>query len=284
MIESFAPGYLAERGLSHAELSAAQPTLVMVSVTPFGQDGPYVDLPATELTLAALCGQLWRTGDAAMPPLKNGGSQPSYQAGLHAFTAALIAYYGALVQGEGRHIDVSILETYGSQLDFPLGVASQRGEEHVRDGNRRHASWAVYPCANGYAGLCCPPRIFDRLGVAIGIPELRDPRFANPLLRKDRDVDGQLEAILRIWLLDARGEDVFELAMKERFPAGYVATIAQVADSEQLRQREYFTTDEHPWAGRCNSPAGCGSATPTTGSAAAPQHWASTPPRSTAKS
>ena len=101
----------------------------MISITPFGQTGPNADLPATELTLFAACGQLWLTGDPARAPLKNGGSQPSYQAGLNAFAALAGAYYGALVHGQGAHIDLAMQETYAAMAEAFMTRASQLGIE-----------------------------------------------------------------------------------------------------------------------------------------------------------
>ena len=67
VIESFEPGYLDGHGIGYEALSAERPQLVMISITPFGQTGPNANLPATELTLFAACGQLWLTGD---PPVR----------------------------------------------------------------------------------------------------------------------------------------------------------------------------------------------------------------------
>jgi crotonobetainyl-CoA:carnitine CoA-transferase CaiB-like acyl-CoA transferase len=142
VIESFAPGYLDERGLGYESLRSRNSALVMVSVTPFGQSGPYAHLPATELTLFALCGQMGLTGDPNQEPLKNGGSQPSYQAGLHAFTATQVAYFGALQHGAGTHLDISVQETFASMLEVYANSSSQLGVEfRGRMGNMLSAIW-----------------------------------------------------------------------------------------------------------------------------------------------
>jgi crotonobetainyl-CoA:carnitine CoA-transferase CaiB-like acyl-CoA transferase len=253
VVESFAPGYLDERGLGYDALREAKPELVLVSVTPFGQDGPYAGMPAEELTLYALSGHMWLTGDEHRPPLKNGGSQPSYQAGLNALTAALIAYFGALMHGEGTHVDLSALETLGGMMELYGPFASQAGISPRRRGNTVSAIYGTYACADGYAGVYCLPRNYENMAKAVGMPELLEPPFADADERlRSNDM---LEALLTGWFYQHTGKEVFELGKEHRFPAGYVATVEDLAESEQLRERHFFAEDDHPRAGHLRFPA-----------------------------
>lgn len=70
VIESFAPGYLADRGLGYEELSRLNPGLVMTSITPFGQTGPYSWYQATDLVAWSMGGMQYVCGDADRPPLR----------------------------------------------------------------------------------------------------------------------------------------------------------------------------------------------------------------------
>ncbi|HAM47282.1 MAG TPA: hypothetical protein DCO73_06065, partial [Alphaproteobacteria bacterium] len=108
LIESFDPGYLAEFGLGYAELHKRNPTLVYVSVTPFGQDGPAARDPATSLTLEAAGGLLGLQGDGDRPPVPISFPQAAYHAGVQAAADAVIALNARDRTGAGQHLDVSM--------------------------------------------------------------------------------------------------------------------------------------------------------------------------------
>src|SRR6266850_4550414 len=97
VVEDAAPGALAARGLDPRELRRAKPALVVVSLTPFGQTGPAAHWRASNLVAHAAGGVLSLTGVAARPPLQNGGNQAWMLLGLNGCSAALAAYFGALV-------------------------------------------------------------------------------------------------------------------------------------------------------------------------------------------
>ena len=254
VVESFAGGYLDERGLGYERLREDNPAVVMVSVTPFGQSGPYADLPATEITLFALSGQMGVTGDPNLPPLKTGGSQPSYQAGLHAFAATQTAYLGALLHGRGTHLDISAQETFASMLEYYASYSAQNGEDYRgRLGNMISAIWGIYPCIDGYAGMCVLPRNYERMAAATGIPELQEPPFNDASQRLEHD--DTLQAMLYGWFAGKTRKEVHAAAMEFGFPGGYVATVPDLVESEQLAHRGFLQHDDHPLAGPLDFPA-----------------------------
>ena len=253
VIESFEPGYLADRDLGYDTLSAERSALVMISITPFGQTGPNANLPATELTLYAASGQLWLTGHPARPPLKNGGSQPSYQAGLNAFAAISGAYYAAAVHGEGAFIDLAVQETYAGMAEAYHNRASQLGIETQRGGNFLNALWGLYPVIDGYGGVCLLPRNYAAFTQAASdLPELQEQRFAEPGERLLND--DELMAIMYGWFAGRTREELFELGIANRVPLGFVATFADLSNSEHLNEREFFTELEDEQAGSLKYP------------------------------
>jgi len=247
VIESFEPGYLSERGLGYDELSKDNTSLVMISITPFGQTGPNANLPATELTLYAATGQMWLTGHPHRQPLKNGGSQPSYQAGLNAFAAISAAYYGALLHDQGSYIDLSMQETYAGMAEAFHTRASQLGIETQRSGNNLNALWGLYEISDGYGGICALPRNYPGFAQAVGIPELQEERFSDPgqrLLNND-----ELMAILYGWFIDQTREGLMEKGIANRVPFGFVASFEDLTNSEHLRDREFFAQLDDDRAG-----------------------------------
>jgi crotonobetainyl-CoA:carnitine CoA-transferase CaiB-like acyl-CoA transferase len=150
LVESYPPGYLASLGLDYDALSKLNPRLILVSITPFGQTGPYKDFQASDLTLQALGGWLSITGEADAP-LKLTGNQAYHAASLFAVNGILLALWQRRATGRGQHIDISILECVAAALDYVLpryfyeGVVSgRRGSLHWNNDFR------VFPCQDGF--------------------------------------------------------------------------------------------------------------------------------------
>ena len=162
VVESFPPGYLTELGLGYESLASIKPRLVMTSVTPFGQDGPYAGYRATNLTAFAAGGQMAVTGEPDREPLKSGGHHAEYQAGLHAFAATAVAAFSADATEVGQHIDIAAMECLATML-----------EPHV-------SSWA-HRSETSHAASATPTPARDGPGPAGGAAA-RGPR----LLRGDR--------------------------------------------------------------------------------------------------
>jgi crotonobetainyl-CoA:carnitine CoA-transferase CaiB-like acyl-CoA transferase len=117
VVEGLPPGHLARLGLAYESLARIKPRLVMTSVTPFGQDGPYSGYKATNLTAFAAGGQMAVTGEPDREPLKDGGYQAEYQAGLHAFAATAVAAFSADATEVGQHIDIAAVECLATALE-----------------------------------------------------------------------------------------------------------------------------------------------------------------------
>ena len=101
-------GTLAALGLDYHALRELNPRLIMASITPFGQTGPYHDYQAPDLIGMAVGGFLHLTGDAAGTPLRVGFPQAYLHAAAEAAAGTMIAYYERLHSGLGQHIDVSM--------------------------------------------------------------------------------------------------------------------------------------------------------------------------------
>jgi crotonobetainyl-CoA:carnitine CoA-transferase CaiB-like acyl-CoA transferase len=254
VIENLPPGTLAGWGLGYAELARRNPRLVMVSLAPFGQDGPYAGYAATNLTTLAMGGQLALTGDPDREPLKQAGFQGDYQLGLNGFAAAVIALYGARVSGLGQHVDVAAVECMASTLEHALNTYAYTGRLLAgRRGNVRSATIGLYECADGYLGVHAMPRNLPFLLELMGMPELlKDERFATPAARLQHN--DELVALFTAWALGQHKKDVYARAGYMRAPVAYVHTLQDLLDSPQLNARGYWQTVEHPVAGRLTYP------------------------------
>lgn len=245
VVEDGRPGALAALGLDPHALRAEKPALVLASLTPFGQTGPQAHCEATNLVAHAAGGILSLTGARERPPLANGANQAWKLLGLHGFAASVTAWFGALVSGEGDWIDLSAQECAAGLLEFYGPRSAVDGLPGQRLGNRTTAIWGIYRCLDGFAGVCSLQRQAQALFEGMGDPELREPRFLDPLARmKD---DKELAARVERFFADRKKAELLALGLRTKVPFGAVLTPKELLESESLAERGFF--DEVPTPG-----------------------------------
>ena len=255
LVENFAPGVLDNLGISYMELQKANPSLVVTSISNFGQTGPYRDWKASELNLYALGGLMNITGEPEQEPLKEGMPLAQLGAGQNAFAATMAALMYAEETGEGQQIDVSIAEYATNILENALMQFSYSGQEYSRVGNRGYgrAAWGIYPCLDGHVGIIAGPdhrwpevaRIMDR-------HELSDERF---LSRAGRlEFADEVDAYMLPFLIDNNKLDIFKAGQESGLGFSFVATMQNFLEMEQLLDRDYFVQLDHPIAGTLTYP------------------------------
>jgi crotonobetainyl-CoA:carnitine CoA-transferase CaiB-like acyl-CoA transferase len=238
-------------GLDLQSLRERRPPVVVVSVTPYGLDGPYADRKASALTLFAAGGVMWLTGEPDREPVKNWGPQAEYETGYHAFAATLAALVGVKLHGLGRHVDMSVQETVASMLEVngPNGFNHHR--ESYRAGNVLRAGWGVYPCKDGYIGIHALPNNLAALFRAIGHPEFIET-YADPTARgNDNDL---LEAVLYGWCGERTAREIFEIGQRERAPFAYLPTLPELLEWPGLEARDYWIDVDDPVYGKLRHP------------------------------
>ncbi|MGI8926363.1 MAG: CaiB/BaiF CoA transferase family protein [Tepidiformaceae bacterium] len=177
-IESSDPGRMDALGLGYAPLAAANPALVYISVTPYGQDGPDALSPATELTIEAAGGLLGMQGDRDRPPVPVGYPQAAFHAGAQAAADAVIALNERAVSGLGQHLDVSTQAAMVWTLMHATGFPPNTGGDPPGHGAQRGGpvpdmapgipGRVLWPCKDGF--ITCAiglgslgARTFDRI-------------------------------------------------------------------------------------------------------------------------
>lgn len=244
IVEDGRPGALAERGLDPVALRAAKPALVITSLTPFGQTGPYAEYEATNLVAHAAGGILSITGPADREPLQNGANQAWKLLGLNGCGATLCALYAAMLHGEGDWIDISAQECAAGMLELYGPRSGMDGVPSPRLGNRTNAIWGLYPVRDGYAGVCALHRQVPALFELIGDPELKEPRFLDPVQRM-RD-DEELGERVGRWFAKRSKRELIELGRKHRVPFGAVLSPLELLENEALLERDFFDSVATP--------------------------------------
>lgn len=248
VFEDGAPGWWKARGVDLDALAEAHPRLVVVSVTPFGQDGPRAAWRATALTAHAAGGQLALCGDPEAPPLKVAGQQAYYQGGLHAFSAALTALYAARRDGLGDRIDLSLQEVQAASLEGAGPVAMVREFDTGRTGNQMRAVWGIYPCADGYVGVASMARQSGSVYRCIEHPELADdPRFAD--LLANPEMNEVASTLIEEWTMARGADEIFEASQRHRAPFSLIPTPRDLLKWAPLHASGFWSQVNHPTLG-----------------------------------
>ena len=248
VFEDGAPGWWKARGIDFATLTATHPRLVVVSVTPFGQDGPRAGWRATALTAHASGGQLALSGDPDAPPLKVAGQQAYYQGGLHAFSAALTALFAVRRDGLGDWIDLSLQEVQAASLEAAGPVSMVREFDTGRAGNQARAVWGIYPCADGYVGVASMARQTGSVYRCIEHPELaEDPRFAD--LINNPEMNEIASMLIEEWTMARGAQEIFEASQRHRAPFSLIPTPRDLLDWAPLRASGFWSEVAHPRLG-----------------------------------
>lgn len=237
VIESFAPGFMESAGLGYGELDRANPRVVLVSITPFGQSGPWRDYPATDLTLYAASGLGYVNGFPDREPLKEPGPESGYQAGASAFVGAMSALAQRDFDGRGQHVDVSVLESAASNF-APQFLGAMHSGEPVPRGTA-----PLLPCKNGFVSLNVRhDATWEYMWLFFGEPELAaDSRFVTAAARRERA--GEIEALLLPRLARHTMEELFLGLAPLRLLIGMTMTMEGLLADAHLRERGFFRAD-----------------------------------------
>jgi benzylsuccinate CoA-transferase BbsE subunit len=154
VIESFPPGYLDKRGLGYEGLSAVKPDIILTSITPFGQSGPYRDYHTSDIVTMGMTGIVYQTGDRNTPPVHMSQAQSPMHAGADAAVGTLLAYYHREMTGEGQQVDISQQQSAAWFLANAVPLYELNGVVLQRSGAMRWSLTStqrqVWECKDGY--------------------------------------------------------------------------------------------------------------------------------------
>jgi len=253
VIENGLPGAMDNIGLGWEDLAEVNPKLVMTSITPFGQEGPYRDYAAEEITVFAMTSRMYTHGQPDREPLRFAPDIAWFQVGQTAALATMGAIMAQERFGIGQRVDISALEALVGNVDARTIFYTISGQEPLpRSQTRQTVSSAagVLPCLDGYVLLIAGgERFFRRLLRAIGHPELaQDPRFATPAARAEhRD---EFDAIFLPWILERTRREIFQQLQAYSVMCAPIMTVDEAFTDPQEVARDFFVEIDHPAAGR----------------------------------
>ena len=251
VIDNFRPGVMARLEIDHERLRRRNPRIITVSVTGFGATGPARNQPAFDLVVQACSGLLDLTGQADGPPARVGIPLADISGGIFACMAVLGALVGRELHGEGRHADISMLDSLVSMLSYD-------GLHHLNTGalNRRQGTehahivpWQAFETRDGYMVVAARgEKFWQNLCDAIGRPDLKD----DPRTRDNGARLEHREYVVRI-LAEAFArrtrKEWMDMARKHDLPVAPVNDMADVFRYPQIRAREMVRRYRHPSLG-----------------------------------
>ena len=276
MVESFAPGYLDALGLGYPVLQQSNPRLVVTSITPFGQTGPYRHYRGNDQVAQAMGGFLYTTGQADRPPMGTALEQMEIVAARNAAIATMAALLHQRETGEGQHIDVSIMEAVVStppnfihQYSFTGSIAGRGfSDGNVVDGI--HLATGDSEVTLTTAGTGGNP--METWAEFLDEPRLLDPKFrsAQERLQNWRELLDLIQPRLAQW----KALDFMKEAMERRLVVGVIQSPEEVVNCRHLAERGSLFELDHPDVGTLKYP-GVGflidGANPTKAGRAAPR-------------
>lgn len=257
VLEGEKPGVMSRRGLEYEQLRVLNPRLVVASVTPFGQSGPYAAYEATDLIGLAMGGLLYLGGYPDAAPTRVYGEQAYSGAAMYAAVSALLALTDAEMTGVGQHVDVSMQECVVMAME--TAVQFYDLERTVRKryaGEQRFAGTGVFECRDGYIYMMASGIGANKFW-SLSIQWLTDeqvPGVARLHGEAWNDLDYvKSDAAKRIfaevfgpWAKTRTKSELYREGQRRHIPLAPINTPADILASPQLAHREYFVEVKDP--------------------------------------
>jgi len=270
VVESFPPGYMNSLGLGYQALSKINPGIIMTSITPFGQTGPYQDWKADDLVGWAMAGQAYVTGDDDRPPCQVSFPHCYLVAGCHAASGTLAALYYRELSGEGQQVDISMQESVLWTTLLLVQFWDMMKINLFRAGSRRSMGTALFrlafPCKDGFVGfliaggqlasISMPPLIkwMAEEGMLGAFEDKKDWEARDWIEKIDawsltqETIDAWENSIIEFFA-DKTKAEIYEKAREKGLIIYPVSTTRDLAQNAQLKARDFYVEVEHPELG-----------------------------------
>jgi benzylsuccinate CoA-transferase BbsE subunit len=262
VLESYHPGYLDSVDLGYSAIREINPGIIMVSITPFGQAGPYKDYAASDIIAMGMSGLLYQTGQPDGPPVNISLPQACLHAGADAAVGALIAYYHREATGKGQHVDVSMQQStaYFSANAIPFWEFNRtilKRSGHFRSGvSTATLQRQVWQCKDGFIFFILIPgktggKAYKALlewmcseGMSIKDIENIDWENADMATIKQETIDLMTIPILRFFLMRTK-EELLEGALARKISLCPLSSMSDLLNDRQLGSRNFWVEIEH---------------------------------------
>ncbi|HUY27771.1 MAG TPA: CoA transferase [Candidatus Binataceae bacterium] len=259
LIENQRPGHLESLGFGYQALHALNPKLIVTSVTPFGQNGPYRDWKGTDLIEWAMSLTGYNTptlvDDAEKEnPLRAPGHPAEMMGATTAAAATMLALRHRDLTGEGQWLDVPCWQSTLNTAKVEMAAYSYKGVPFSRLRARSGAGLEPLACRNGFVyTLWTVDAHFEALKELLGHPELIEGDLFKTMKGR-ADNDDVIRTTIQAALLNYDMDDLVSRGQALGLPIGAVYTVAHAAEDEHLKARGAFVEIDHPATGRLRYP------------------------------
>lgn len=251
VVENFRPEVKSRLGFDYETLRAVNPRVILVSISGFGQDGPYRDRPGFDQVLQGMCGLMSTTGAPEGEPMRAGAAVVDMTAGLYAALGALTALLEREASGKGQWVQTSLLHAGIGLMDFQAARYLVDGTVAERVGNDHPTSMPTssYPTRDGYLNIGAGgDGMWRRLCGAFGQPALAAQAefLTDPDRVRNRD---KLNAMLREQLRGKTTAEWMTILDAADVPCGPIYTMDQVFADPQVQHCGIAESVRHPARG-----------------------------------
>jgi CoA:oxalate CoA-transferase len=252
VMNNFMPGTMEKMGLGYPDLKKINPKIVWASVTGYGQTGPYRERPSYDIIVQAMGGGMSYTGEPGRPPVRSGIPIGDLGGAVYAVIGILAALVSRSTTGEGRMVDISMLDvqvalhTYRAKYYFATGEVPQP----VGTGHVSNVPLRAYRTKNSALVIeAYIDHFFRNLSQNMEMEHLADdPRFNTRAKRlENREA---LDAILEAAFLQKTTEEWLELFVKREVPGGPINTVDKTLSDPQVLSRDMVVEIDSPHTGK----------------------------------
>ena len=252
LVENYRPGVMKRLGVSYEVMSKINPALVYVSISGFGQSGPWAMRPGFDLMAQAMSGIMSVTGNGDGKPVKAGVPVADIGCALFATYAALSAYIGAKNTGQGQYIDASLFD---SALAFSIWDTSEywgTGNPPVALGtaNRMTAPYQAVKAKDGYFVMgATNNKLWQKLCEILERPDLLQKAEYQTIAGRLGQREQLIQELENSFALKSADEWI-DLLLEHGIPAGPILDYPQAFESEHGRHRQMRIEIDHPLEGK----------------------------------
>ena len=255
--ETFAPGHMEKLGLGYNQLNELNSSLIVASITCFGQRGPYRNYQGSDLVAFAMGGLMYVSGSPSGPPVNAPEKQAFLAGSTYAAFAILVAHWNRLETGSGQHIEISLMDCLAAMENLVSGK-SDRGDYPRRSGSQHRfaAPGKIYPCRDGFVHIFVSNSqvgAWQRFHEWLGNPsELAGPEWEDSVYRRrhaeeiDQVVSRQLKNLSKL--------NIYEQLQERHVPCAPVNSPADFVNDCQTQARGFVVDTAHPVGGQSRLP------------------------------
>jgi len=252
LVENFRPGTIERLGYGYEEVKKINPGIIFCSISGFGQDGPYKNLPGFDQVLQGMGGLMSITGEPGGPPIKVGVAIADISGGMFAAFGIMVALFHREKTGQGQRIDISLLDSQVAWLTYRAGeyFASGKIPQPVGSGHPVIVPYQAFKAKDAYINIAVGnDNLWRRFCETVGLTDIMDdPRFATNAKRVENRE--QCVKIISKGIAKKTAKEWLDILTKAGIPCGPIYNVKEIFEDPQVLHRKMKVEINHPKCGK----------------------------------